>query len=81
VSTGVSYSILDSLRMGAEYLVQDLEGAWEKDEADGGIRHFVGPNLALELADHRVKLAAGPAFGLSPGSPRVLGRLAATYAF
>jgi hypothetical protein len=81
LTSGASYAALGPLRVGAEYVVQDLEGAWDPEEADGGIRHFVGPNLALALADRRVHLVAGPALGLSEGSPRVLGRLAASYAF
>jgi hypothetical protein len=82
VSTGASYRIASFLRLGAEYVVQDLEGAWEaeEEEADGGIRHFVSPTLSLELG-RRVRLTGGPAFGLSPGSPGVLGRVAAGYSF
>lgn len=80
VTTGVSVAVLPVLRLGAEYVVQDLEGAWEPEEADGGIRHFVGAVAALELAE-RVQISAGPAIGLSQGSPAILGRLAATYAF
>lgn len=80
VTTGVSVPVLPVLRLGAEYVVQDLEGAWEPEEADGGIRHFVGAVAALELA-RRVQISAGPAIGLSQGSPELLGRLSATYAF
>ncbi len=81
VTTGVSYAVVDVLRLGAEYVVQDLEGAWDPEEADGGIRHFVGPNLALELMKHRARIVAGPAIGLSEASPRLLGRVAALYSF
>lgn len=80
VTTGVSVAVLPVLRLGAEYVVQDLEGAWEPEEADGGIRHFVGAVAALELAQ-RVQISAGPAIGLSQGSPELLGRLTAMYAF
>lgn len=80
ISTGASVRATDWLRFGAEYVVQDLEGAWDPEEADGGIRHFVGANAAFVLAK-RVQLALGPALGLSPNSPRVLGRLTAAYAF
>lgn len=79
VTSGASFA-LGLARLGIEYVVQDLEGAWEPDEADGGIRHFVGPTASIEIA-RRVQLAASPAIGLSQGSPDVLGRLAATYAF
>lgn len=80
-STGLSYRVVDVFRLGAEYVVQDLEGAWETGEPDGGIKHFIGPNAELDLLSHHVRLLGGPAFGLSAGSPRVLGRLAATYVF
>jgi hypothetical protein len=81
VSAGASVKVVSFLRLGAEYVVQDLEGAWEgdRDEAEGGVRHFLSPMASLELG--RVRLTAGPAFGLSPESPRVLGRLQAGYAF
>ncbi|APR88349.1 hypothetical protein A7982_13698 [Minicystis rosea] len=80
LTAGATYAILPILRVGVEYVVQDLEGAWEEDEADGGIRHFIGPTASIQLA-RRVYLTAGPAFGLSKGSPGVLGRMAASYAF
>jgi hypothetical protein len=81
VTTGVSCAIAGPVRIGAEYVVQDLEGAWDPEEADGGIRHFVGPNIALELMRHRARLVAGPALGLSDASPKLLGRVAAVYSF
>jgi hypothetical protein len=80
LTTGATVAVLPYLRLGAEYVVQDLEGAFEDDELDGGVRHFLGPIASLELA-RRVHLTAGPSFGLSPGSPTVLGRVSAGYAF
>lgn len=81
VSTGATVKVVSFLRVGAEYVVQDLEGAWEgeEEEAEGGVRHFLSPMASLDLG--RVRLTAGPAFGLSPDSPRVLGRLQAGYSF
>lgn len=80
LTAGASVKATGWLRFGAEYVVQDLEGAWDPEEADGGIRHFVAANAALVLGK-RVQLALGPALGLSENSPRVLGRLTAAYAF
>jgi hypothetical protein len=80
LTAGASYALGDIVRVGAEYVVQDLEGAWDPDEAEGGIRHFLSPMASLTLAKH-VYINGGPAFGLSKESPRVLGRIAATYAF
>ncbi|HVY45445.1 MAG TPA: hypothetical protein VHB21_06175, partial [Minicystis sp.] len=63
-----------------EYVVQDLEEAGDAEGVDGGVRHFLGPTIALRpLA--RLQITAGPAFGLSQGSPSVLGRAEASYAF
>lgn len=80
MTAGASVRALDILSVGTEYVVQDLEGAWDPEEADGGIRHFVSANATLFLG-RRVQLAVGPALGLSPNSPRFLGRMTATYAF
>lgn len=80
LTSGASVEVTSFARLGAEYVVQDLEGAWDPEEADGGIRHFIGPNAVI-LLGHGVQLAAGPSFGLSQGSPSLLGRLTATYAF
>lgn len=80
ITAGASFALTQALHLGAEYVVQDLEGAWDPEEAEGGVRHFIGPVASLELA-RRVRITAGPAFGLSSGSPSVLGRLAAMYAF
>jgi hypothetical protein len=80
LTAAASVKATDWLRVSTEYVVQDLEGAWDPEEADGGIRHFVSANAALLLAN-RVQISLGPAIGLSPNSPRVLGRLTAAYAF
>ncbi len=80
VTAGASYRVTDSFQLGAEYVVQDLEGLWDPEELDGGARHFIGPTATLALARH-IQLGAGPSFGLSPRSPRVLGRMSASYAF
>jgi hypothetical protein len=79
MTAGASYELWQTLRLGAEYVVQDLEGAWEHDEAEGGVRHFVGPTIGVHVG--RAQIGAGPAFGLSASSPRYLGRLAAAYSF
>jgi hypothetical protein len=80
LTAGASYALTDTFQLGAEYVVQDLEAAWDPDELDGGVRHFIGPTATLKLARH-IQLGAGPSVGLSPQSPRVLGRMSASYAF
>jgi len=79
-AAGASYRVLDSLRVGAEYVGQDLEGAWESDEAEGGVRHFVGGTLAWAPTS-QLLVAAGPAFGLDRSSPDVLGKAQLSYLF
>ena len=80
VSAGASYAVLGPMRVGVEYVGQDLEGALDPAEVEG-VRHFVGPTVAVELFERRVSLALGPAAGLSSGSPRAVGRMALAYAF
>lgn len=80
LTAAASVKTTEWLRLSTEYVVQDLEGAWDPEEADGGIRHFVSANASVLLAN-RVQISLGPALGLSPNSPRFLGRLTAAYAF
>ena len=80
ITAGASYRVSDTFQLGAEYVVQDLEGLWDPEELDGGVRHFLGPTATLQLARH-VQIGAGPSFGLSAAAPRVLGRMSASYAF
>lgn len=77
---GASYRVLDDLRVGAEYVGQDLEGAWDPTEREGGVRHFVGTTLAFAPGD-RLLVSAGPALGLNRASPEVLGKAALSYLF
>jgi hypothetical protein len=80
-SAGASYAVLGPLRAGVEWVGQDLEGAIEPDEAEGGLRHFAGPTASFELLERRLTLVGGPAFGLSRGAPPLVGRLSVAYMF
>jgi hypothetical protein len=77
---GASYRVAGPFRAGVEYVAQDLEGAFDPDEVEG-MRHFLGPTMALELFDNRLSLTGGPSFGLSSTSPPIVGRLGIAYAF
>jgi hypothetical protein len=68
------------LRLGAEYIAQDLEAAAEDDEAEGGARHYVGPDVALALYRNRLLVTAGGAVQIAQ-SPGVLARAAVTYVY
>jgi hypothetical protein len=80
-SAGASYAVVGPLRAGVEWVGQDLEGAIEPDEAEGGLRHFAGPSASVELLERRLTLVGGPAFGLSRGAPPLVGRLSVAYMF
>jgi hypothetical protein len=80
LKAGASYHVIDPLRLGVEWVGQDLEETF-KDGAEGGARQFVGPFASVQLLDNRLTLVGGPALGLSTGSPKVLGRLAIAYGF
>ena len=69
------------VRLGIEYVAQDLEGYADRQEAEGGVRHFLGPTSSFELLEKRLFVAFGPAVGLSYGSPKVVGRASVAYAF
>jgi hypothetical protein len=80
VQAGVNYRIVGPLRLGAEWVGQDLEETFS-DEAEGGARNFVGPTAALQLLGDRLSITAGPSLGIGDRSPKVLGRLALAYGF
>lgn len=81
VFAGASYRVMKEFRAGVEYVGQDLEDAIEKEEAEGGARHYAGPTFALDLDRGRVQLVAGPAFGLNRQAKGLLGRAAVVVQF
>ncbi len=80
-SAGASYAVAGPVRAGVEWVGQDLEGAIDPAEAEGGMRHFAGPSASVELLERRLTVVGGPAFGLSHASPPLIGRLSVAYAF
>jgi hypothetical protein len=80
VMAGVSYGVAGPLRAGVEYVAQDLEES-AGDAAENGVRQFLGPQVALELLEKRLSIAAGPAAGLGPHSPAFSGRFALAYEY
>jgi hypothetical protein len=81
VTMGASVRVAAPLRLGVEYVAQDLEGAVDHEEAEGGVRHFIGPTAAVSLLGDRLSAVAGPAVGLSPDSPRYVGRVGVAWSF
>jgi hypothetical protein len=78
VVMGASVRAVERLRVGAEYVAQDLEEIGEP-AAEGGVRQFASASVAW--AADRFSVAAGPALGLGGHSPTLLGRLQASMAF
>lgn len=64
---GASLRVWRGLRVGAEYVGQDLEDAFEAD-LEGGARHALGPSLALDLDRGRYQLTVAAGFGLNARS-------------
>lgn len=80
VLAGVSYHVLDPLRFGVEYVGQDLEETFDAG-AEGGARHFVGLDLALDVIGDQVQLVLAAARGFDRQSPPLMGTLAALMTF
>jgi hypothetical protein len=80
LTAGASVAIVPWAEIGVEYVVQDLEEAGDDMGDDGGLKHFVGLTASLTPTKH-LQLLAGPALGLSPGAPSVLGRGQVSYYF
>jgi hypothetical protein len=80
IQAGASVRVVGGFRLGAEYVVQDLEEAGAS-EAEGGVRHFLGPTASLQILRDRLSIVAGPSFGLSRHSPELIGRAAAAFGF
>ncbi|HTK21371.1 MAG TPA: hypothetical protein VL442_17755 [Mucilaginibacter sp.] len=61
-SIGIHRQVSGSFFGGIEAVGQDLEGFWEKDEAEGGARLLVGPSLNFVPASSRFSftLCGGP---------------------
>jgi len=78
---GVSWRVGSSVRLGAEYVGQDLEALFEGDEAEGGARHMIGPSVSLDLGGGRYQLAVAVGFGLNRETPAALARVQLAFSF
>jgi hypothetical protein len=70
---GASYRILPALRVGAEFVGQDLEELAQSG-AEGGARLGVGPDVAVDLYRGHVQLVVSALFGLNAVSPTAIVR-------
>jgi len=80
VTAGATCRVWQSLRLGLEYVGQDLEESFG-DGAEGGARHVLGPVLSATLLRDRLSLVAGPAFALGAQASRALVRAGVAYSF
>ncbi|HEY2744755.1 MAG TPA: hypothetical protein VGL86_09035 [Polyangia bacterium] len=79
---GVSVRVHRVVRVGAEFVGQDLEAYADADDddAEGGARFYAGPDLALSLRKDHLLLTGGVAVQIA-NSPGVLARAALTYVY
>lgn len=63
-SFGYQHRVSNVLYLGFEALGQDLEGLWEKDEAEGGAKVMIGPSINLEPNHSKLSfsISGGPVF-------------------
>ncbi len=63
-SLGVHYCLSRNLFGGVEAIGEDLEGFWDKEEAEGGAKLLIGPSLNLTPQKSRLSfsLSGGPVF-------------------
>ncbi|MCB1155006.1 hypothetical protein KDL45_15225, partial [bacterium] len=52
LSAGASYQVADWSRLGAEAEMEDMEGFWEDDEAEGGAKLLLGPTATFAFLDN-----------------------------
>lgn len=94
-TAGASVRVAPVLRLGVEYVVQDIEEAFASGgdstdptttvpgRAEGGVHQFVGVGGTLELLNHRLFINLGPALAFRPevGQVAPVGRAAVSYSF
>jgi hypothetical protein len=78
---GVSVRVIPIMRLGFEYVGQDIEALADDDQdAEGGARHYIGPDVAWSLRKNRLLVTAGAAIQIA-SAPAALARAALTYVY
>ena len=80
VTAALGGYITPVLRMSLEYAAQDMEDVWEAEEAEGGLRQFLGVNLGW-IALNNMELIAGVGTDMSFKQPKPLARFILRYSF
>jgi hypothetical protein len=78
VLAGGSVRVARQLRLGGEWVSQDVEETFSAG-AEGGALHAVGPDAALELDGGRYQFTVATLFGVTAASPRALFRAGLSY--
>jgi hypothetical protein len=67
-SLGFGWKLKPGLALGMEAVGQDLEGLWDKEEAEGGAKVFLGPVVHWALPSHhlQVTVGGGPVLNVRP---------------
>lgn len=82
ITAGVGFRVLSFMRLGVEYVGQDLESVFQSDsDAEGGARHLLGPTVAFNLVDDKLSIVVGPALAMGATNIQVVGRFALSYGF
>jgi hypothetical protein len=82
ITAGIGVRVLSFMRLGVEYVGQDLEAVLDGDsDAEGGARHLLGPTVAFNFVDNKLSVVAGPALAMGATNIQVVGRLAVSYGF
>ena len=70
-SLGIHYRLSDNFYAGLEAVGEDLEGFWDKEEAEGGAKMLIGPSLSLSPKKSRLSfaLSGGPVFYATQNQP------------
>ncbi len=80
ITAALGDHITRTLRLSLEYAAQDIEDAWEADEAEGGMRQFLGLDLGW-LAVRNLEVVTGLGTDMSLKTPAPMARLLFRYSF
>ena len=76
-SMGTNMQLSKRFHLGVEFVSEDIEGFFEEEEAEGGAKLLLSPNIKMLTESMQIRLGAGPIFYLTESdqssmAPRVL---------
>jgi hypothetical protein len=81
VRLAVAQAVLPELRLGLEYVGQDLEDAVEDEEAEGGAVHVLAASASLWLMDGDLQIGLAPGIAFTADDIGLVVRLVASHRF